>query len=104
MGGGTCFFGDLYSDLYKSGGVSACPDEVVEVVEDKVAEHLERLGKAFGKGVLSTARTVQATLNVLTNSRVSTCRSHARKLTKCHRDRESLSTILMKIGARLFLR
>jgi hypothetical protein len=54
--------GDLYSDFFKSGGVPACPDEVVKAVEDKVAEHLERLGK----GALSTARTVKATLNALT--------------------------------------
>jgi hypothetical protein len=51
--------GDLYSDFFKTGGVPACPDEVVKAVEDKVAEHLERLGK----GALSTARTVKATLD-----------------------------------------
>jgi hypothetical protein len=39
---------------------------VVEAVEDKVAEHLERLGKALGKGALCKARTVKATLNALT--------------------------------------
>jgi hypothetical protein len=55
-------FGDLYSDFFKSGGVPACPDVVVKAVEDKVAEHLERLGK----GALSAARTVKATLNALT--------------------------------------
>jgi hypothetical protein len=43
-------FGDLYGDFFKSGGVTACPDEMVKVVEDKVAEHLKRLGK----GALST--------------------------------------------------
>jgi hypothetical protein len=37
--------GDLYCDFFKTGGVPACPDEVVKAVEDKVAEHLERLGK-----------------------------------------------------------
>ena len=55
-------FGDLYSDFFKSGGVPACPDEVVKAVEDKVAEHLQRLGN----GTLSTARTVKASLNALT--------------------------------------
>jgi hypothetical protein len=55
-------FGDLYSDFFKSGGVPACPDEVVKAVEDKVAEHLERLGK----GALSTERTVKATLDAIT--------------------------------------
>jgi hypothetical protein len=55
-------FGDLYGDFFKSGGVPACPDVVVKAVEDKVAEHLERLGK----GALSAARTVKATLNALT--------------------------------------
>ena len=55
-------FGDLYSDFFKSGGVPACPDEVVKAVEDKVAEHLERLGK----GALSTTRTVKSTLDAIT--------------------------------------
>jgi len=55
-------FGDLYSDFFKSGGVPACPDVVVKAVEDKVAEHLERLGK----GALSTERTVKATLDAIT--------------------------------------
>lgn len=55
-------FGDLYGDFFKSGGVPACPDEVVKAVEDKVAEHLERLGK----GALSTERTVKATLDAIT--------------------------------------
>jgi hypothetical protein len=54
-------FGDLYSDFFNSGGVPACPDEVVKAVEDKVAEHLERLGK----GALS-ARTAKATLGAIT--------------------------------------
>jgi hypothetical protein len=51
-------FGCLYSDFFKTGGVPACPDEVVKAVEDKVAEHLGRLGK----GALSSARTAKATL------------------------------------------
>ena len=54
--------GYLYSDFFKTGGVPACPDEVVTAVEDKVAEHLERLGK----GALSFARTAKATLGAIT--------------------------------------
>jgi hypothetical protein len=46
--------------------VAACPDEVVEAVEDKVVEHLERLGKALGKGASLHGANVKATLNVLT--------------------------------------
>ncbi len=41
-------------------------DEVVGAVEDEVVEHLERLGKALGKGALCKALTVKATLNTLT--------------------------------------
>ncbi len=55
-------FGHLYSDFFKNGGVPACTDEVVKAVEDKVAEHLERLGK----GTLSTTSTVKATLDAIT--------------------------------------
>ena len=54
-------FGDLYSDFFKSGGVPACPDEVVKAVEDNVAEHLEHLGN----GTLCKALTVKAALNAL---------------------------------------
>ncbi len=53
--------GDMYSDFFKSGGVPACPDEVVKAVEDNVTEHLERLGN----GTLYKALTVKATLNAL---------------------------------------
>jgi hypothetical protein len=54
--------GDSYSYFFKNGGVPACPDELVKAVEDKVAKHLERLGK----GALSTTRTVKATLDAIT--------------------------------------
>jgi hypothetical protein len=53
--------GDLYSDFFKSGGVSACPDELVKAVEDNVAEHLEQLGN----GTLCKALTVKVVLNAL---------------------------------------
>jgi hypothetical protein len=65
LGLGDAYGDSVYSDFFKTGGVPACPDEVVEAVQEKVVQHLERLCKG---PPLSPARTVKATLNAVTEN------------------------------------
>jgi len=57
--------GELYGDFFKGNGMPNSPDVVVKAVDEKLAEHLQRLGK--GAPQLSAAeRTVKATLKAIT--------------------------------------
>jgi len=48
--------GECYGDFFKDEGVPACPEVVVDSVESKLAEHLERAGKGAVRGAPKTVK------------------------------------------------
>jgi len=48
--------GECYGDFFKDEGVPACPEVVVDTVESKLAEHLERAGKGAVRGAPKTVK------------------------------------------------
>ena len=60
--------GDMHGDFFKSGGMPVCIDDVVvEAVECKLVEHLQRLGKGAPQ-LPASSRTIKATLAVITSN------------------------------------
>ena len=59
--------GDMYGDFFKGGGMPTCLDVRVLKVEDKLKEHLQRLGKGTPK-LLGDTRTVSATIAAITSN------------------------------------
>jgi len=57
--------GEVYGDFFKGGGMPSCCDEVCKAVEDKLVEHLKRLGKGAPE-LPGSERTVAATLKGIT--------------------------------------
>ena len=57
--------GNIYGDFFQGGGKPACHSEVVQVVEDKLKDHLQRLGKGAPQ-MLGNTRTVKTTLDMIT--------------------------------------
>lgn len=56
--------GDIHGDFFAGGGKTKCRDEVVEAVDAKLAEHLQRMGKGAPQRPVAS-RTVEATLNAI---------------------------------------
>ena len=58
--------GVMYTDFFRTNGIPACPDIVVEAVESKLSEHLQRIGKGSPQ-IPQFQRTVKNTLGAITS-------------------------------------
>ena len=55
----------IYGDFFRGGGMPTCGSEVVQSVEAKLVQHLDRLGKGAPR-LPASARTVSQTLRGIT--------------------------------------
>ena len=55
----------IYGDFFRGGGMPTCGSEVVQSVEAKLVQHLDRLGKGAPR-LPASARTVSQTLQGIT--------------------------------------
>jgi len=56
--------GDIHGDFFRGGGKPDCKEEAVKAVEDKLEQHLQRLGKG-APHLPAPARTVKATIDAI---------------------------------------